>query len=496
MRRCLSGTAAGFANYYNKQQVKSFKVRSGTAATTMRPAAAAMRIALGLVAVLALLATTALATATTGSAAAPQQTFSQAITRAIDLTSQLVRETATINIDNTGATPLERYELRTPDAAHLAYVGVKTKASAELPLTVLQTGAAGAEAWEVQLVPPVPPGEKVSMVATFVYINKMVPLPAHAPLLAPQKMRLDHTLHFYSPYHTHKERTTVTVPSGPGVVSKTENTVAVDGNKLTYGPFTDIAPLDRTELFVHFENNAPFAAVTSLVRTLEVSHWGNNLAVEEFFDVEHKGSKLEGQFSRLELMRAGIGAVARSNIVQSFTLQLPGAAADIYYRDVIGNISTSTVRPNVAKGVINLTLEPRYPLVGGWKTKWYHGWNQPLSTALHHRQDAPGYVLEIPLATLFENAAVEKFELRVTLPEGAQNVELHAAVPLDDIHLERTTTYLDITGRPVLVARRQRLVNEHNGIVYVRARTRPRRARASRARPLNQVVGSGDCGWE
>lgn len=50
-------------------------------------------------------------------------------------------------------------------------------------------------------------------------------------------------------------------------------------------------------------------------------------------------------------------------------------ASDIYYRDNIGNVSTSTVRHRL--GGVDLSLLTRFPLYGGWKTSWYQGYNLP-----------------------------------------------------------------------------------------------------------------------
>ena len=49
--------------------------------------------------------------------------------------------------------------------------------------------------------------------------------------------------------------------------------------------------------------------------------------------------------------------------------------SDIYYRDNIGNVSTSTVRHNLAG--VDLTVSTRFPMYGGWKTAWYQGYNLP-----------------------------------------------------------------------------------------------------------------------
>lgn len=55
---------------------------------------------------------------------------------------------------------------------------------------------------------------------------------------------------------------------------------------------------------------------------------------------------------------------------------LPRLATGIYYRDQIGNISSSTVRS--ADQGVDLTIETRFPLFGGWKTTFYIGYNIPI----------------------------------------------------------------------------------------------------------------------
>lgn len=54
---------------------------------------------------------------------------------------------------------------------------------------------------------------------------------------------------------------------------------------------------------------------------------------------------------------------------------LPAAASDVYYRDEIGNISTSHMR--VLSDSVELDLRPRFPLFGGWKTHYVLGYNVP-----------------------------------------------------------------------------------------------------------------------
>lgn len=54
---------------------------------------------------------------------------------------------------------------------------------------------------------------------------------------------------------------------------------------------------------------------------------------------------------------------------------LPAAARDIYYRDEIGNISTSNLRHT--DEAVEMEVRPRFPLYGGWKTNYVIGYNVP-----------------------------------------------------------------------------------------------------------------------
>lgn len=144
-------------------------------------------------------------------------------------------------------------------------------------------------------------------------------------------------------------------------------------------------------MVIHYENNTPFLSVSSLLRHVEVSHWGN-IAVEETIDVYHSGAKLKGSFSRFEYQReqSGVSSV-KAFKVKKFTSPstcslfptnhilrqtlLPASASDVYYRDEIGNISTSNLREG--DDSMELELRPRFPLFGGWRTHYVVGYNMP-----------------------------------------------------------------------------------------------------------------------
>lgn len=64
-----------------------------------------------------------------------------------------------------------------------------------------------------------------------------------------------------------------------------------------------------------------------------------------------------------------------SLLLLSIQTILPAAAQDVYYRDEIGNISTSHLL--VLDDSVEMEIRPRFPLFGGWKTHYIIGYNLP-----------------------------------------------------------------------------------------------------------------------
>jgi len=81
------------------------------------------------------------------------------------------------------------------------------------------------------------------------------------------------------------------LPSSNILKSTEDSTIKSSGSTITYGPYSNTAPLTAQDLYVHYESNAPILVAKSVTRELEVSHWGGNLAVEENYDLYHEGAK-------------------------------------------------------------------------------------------------------------------------------------------------------------------------------------------------------------
>ena len=112
--------------------------------------------------------------------------------------------------------------------------------------------------------------------------------------------------------------------------------------------------------------------------------------------------------------------------MRALSLHLPPGAHDVYYTDIVGNVSTSHLRPvpSVPKGAkaaqsTVLEVRPRYPLLGDWNYTFTLGWDMPLWDWAAYDKTTGRYIVEVPIMTDFPDTVVEDAELQVIFPEGA-----------------------------------------------------------------------------
>jgi hypothetical protein len=138
--------------------------------------------------------------------------------------------------------------------------------------------------------------------------------------------------------------------------------------------------------------------------------------------------------------------------VAVFHMGIPLDANSVYYRDELGNISTSMVRAlSGANGLTGLTVElfPRYPLFGGWQISFQTGYRLPLTSArLAPWTDCPPsdpqsscsdrYQLNLSFCPEFVDATIDQYELRIQLPYGARQISVVPPFPVDQIQVLHT----------------------------------------------------------
>jgi oligosaccharyltransferase complex subunit alpha (ribophorin I) len=106
----------------------------------------------------------------------------------------------------------------------------------------------------------------------------------------------------------------------------------------------------------------------------------------------------------------------KTNVLKRLVFDLPVGSSDVYYRDQVGNVSTSHFRNEKDKSVLELLL--RFPIFGGWKTSWYHGYNVPLAGFV--RKSDEKYIFKVNFIENVQNMIVDDAEIKIILPEGAR----------------------------------------------------------------------------
>ncbi|KAH9313921.1 hypothetical protein KI387_022548, partial [Taxus chinensis] len=388
------------------------------------------------------------------------------VDRKIDVTSHIVRVVTTLKVENTVSVPASNVLIAFPPGQvdNLAYLRASTiegrgknKVSHLLKVERSQSEdvPSGAALFSIALSKTLNKGDSVTIEVLSVFTHSLMPLPEEISQAQSQLVVYRDNAYFLSPYLVKVLTTTVRTPSSRiESYTKVEPTKVMDA-ELKYGPYENLPAFSFLPFIVHFENNQPFPVVKELVREIEISHWGN-VQITEHCHLVHGGARLKGGFSRIEYQ-------ARPNIrgassFRSLLAKLPSGAHSVYYRDEIGNISTSHLRSDARK--TELEIEPRYPMFGGWQATFTIGYGLPLQDFLFQASDGKRY-LNLTFASPFNDVVIDRLIVKVALPEGSKDPFVSIPFPVDQ-HQEIKYSYLDTVGRLVVVLSKTNVVPEHN----------------------------------
>jgi oligosaccharyltransferase complex subunit alpha (ribophorin I) len=209
------------------------------------------------------------------------------------------------------------------------------------------------------------------------------------------------------------------------------------------------------KLHVHFHNNKPALILKNYEKLIKVAYFRPLLHIQEDFELVHEGAKLKGHFSQIDY-KLNAYRLSETNTIRKFTSIIPATATDVYYKDIVGNVSTSNLRYERKRAV--LELRPRYPLYGGWKYTWFHGYTVPQEPFLI-KLGRDEYALSVSLTPSIKGLSIEKDTVKVILPEGASNIRVENPYGAK-VSQYTTFTYLDTTGRPTVVIEQSNVVDE------------------------------------
>ncbi|KAL9542653.1 hypothetical protein MBANPS3_008509 [Mucor bainieri] len=408
------------------------------------------------------------------------------IIRVIDVSSSVVKEEIGIRANYLGSEPTQVYyfvlpAVIYPDVASMeAFLKHKTKDA----LTMVFAGFDNEQqlnVYEIRLQEPLEYNSQVKLGVKLTYTHQIRPLPAKIPQVSKQHVTYSNNIFMLSPYPTSDIKTTFTFPT-TNIVSFKGGEPQHQGqqtqNSIVYGPFSDIPPLHASACSFHYEYRSPIIAITNLKRHVQVSHWGGKVSVEEDYAIQHNGARLDKEFSRLQYQLTS-HVLDQTNVLTSLVFDLPASAQDAYFRDEVGNVSTSHFRREKTKSVLEISR--RFPLFGGWATTFYFGYDAALEDFVRFVKGK--YMLKLDFVSNVRDMTADQVELKVVLPEGARcnvdywkvdlkvfsHIEVIPPSTFDMDEIEQSTyyTYFDSTGRPAVVFRKTNVVSEHQRPVFI-----------------------------
>ncbi|KAK9928458.1 hypothetical protein M0R45_025592 [Rubus argutus] len=388
------------------------------------------------------------------------------VDRRIDLTSQIARITSTLKVENEGSELVSEVLLAFPDVQtkHLAHLSAssnvgkgKVRGSSN-SFTVQPVNPKGMPAsltfYSVTLPKGLGKGESLTFDVLAVLTHTLQPFPEKITQADIQLLVFQETAYYLSPYAVKVQTLVVKLPEARiESYTRIHNTKNV-GSEIKYGPYENLPPFSYSPVVVHFESNQPFAVAEELVREIEISHWGN-VQVTEHYKFVHGGAQSKGEFSRLDYQARP--HVRGQYAIRRLVAKLPPRAHSVYYRDEIGNVSTSNLWSDSMK--TELEIEPRYPVIGGWKTAFTIGYGLPLHDFVF--QSDGKRLIDISFGCPMNEVVINTLIVKVVLPEGSRDISVSAPFPLKESK-ETKFSHLDIAGRPVVVLEKTNAVPEHN----------------------------------
>lgn len=389
------------------------------------------------------------------------------VERTIDLASHLAHINYVITVENkatSGSLKSYTFTVEPAHAKNVAFIGARLPAEKgnndlekrKLNVASLSQDSNRGSLYRIDFKGELAAGKSLTFEVELVLSDSLKPYPSEINQGEKQTVLFRGNHYYYSLYTTKTQTTIVNLASDKTESYSQLKPTSKSDSSITYGPYENVKPFEQNEMSVHYENNSPFLVVNNLLRTIEVSHWGN-IAVEETIDLYHSGAKLKGPFSRFDYMRKQGG----SSSVKSLKTLLPATAADVYYRDEIGNISTSNLRtPSKKNDFAELELRPRFPLFGGWKTHYTVGYNVPAYQYLFNK--GADFALKMKLVDhIYDDQFIEEATVKVILPEFSTNIEIVTPYTVERRPNEMHYTYLDTVGRPVVVFKLKNVVDNH-----------------------------------
>ena len=385
----------------------------------------------------------------------------------LGLMPTMMLERALLTVRNEGENDAELFSFCRPEAAVVASIQVAEldDDNPELANVMDVAGAtngdsipAGVVCTDYKLLSPLKKGQARELVLLSKVTNHMVAYPSERKQTESPMVLATFPGTMLSMYEILEEKTGLKLAPSCEIKSKVSQggrSVSDGEEGITLSVVKNVKPFTVDTMQLHLLLTRPLLRATSVERDIYVSHWGT-VRFRETYDVRNIASSLKGDFSRAELLLSDTGYHGAALQLRA---SLPGGAHDIRYRDEIGNISTSAVARSEDGRQIGLGLEPRFPLFGGWHTKFELSYTLGINWLVAKGKTGLYEMVFVDSPTVTD-VVYEHVVTRIHLPEGSKVATLPEVANQQDVAVGEERTFLSAFPRPVVTITQRNIITE------------------------------------
>lgn len=164
--------------------------------------------------------------------------INQNVDRAVDVSTQVVKETVRLTAEDNAGKPFKHYTVLIPKDWFplLAYIGARTSAKKPLPVRQGQT----VDGYVEMIVHFTTSANSQTFFVDTVYTGLIKPYPEFIKQSEKQFVKYTGFVHFYSPYVTSQQKTQFKLGSANVISSTQLKPYNVASNKIKYGPYENV----------------------------------------------------------------------------------------------------------------------------------------------------------------------------------------------------------------------------------------------------------------
>lgn len=374
----------------------------------------------------------------------PQNWENVVVSRAVDLSKSYVVEEYALQVRNIDSKPNGVYYFAVPNFMYekISTVSVIQGKDAFKPLEYefVEQSSDSSNGPVVNYIkietPPVAPKSTLFLTVVLTVTNVLEPLPAKIGITEQQSLLFSSFKKCLSAYHTEKSLLKLKGISEAKELNRADGIKGDATSKQLVYEMEDIQPFESSPLSLLYRHLKPLMKINKLKRGIWVSHWGDSLQFVEDYQTTNEAAGLENGFSRADYMM-NKEIITSSHAALALELEMEDGAFDVYYTDLVGNVSTSLALSD------KIFIRPRFPIYGGWHYNFTLGWTNKLGNYLKKIGDDE-YTVKVPLLNGIPGTSLDDVEVSVYLPEGSQVVGVESDIPPESEEVGYELSYFDL----------------------------------------------------